>query len=483
MIVFIKKSACLGVLGLRLMGIVGRNKKDGSEGKKMRQLLCNMGPVFIKFGQMLSSRPDLVGCAVAEELSLLQEGVDPFEIKDIKSHVANGLGTKYEDVFMEFDVVPAAAASVAQIYRAKLLDGSDVAVKVLRPGIQRDISADLFLLRSIGKLLSFCVPRMRRLGFDDVLEELKKTLEMEVDFRFEATHASKIAENSKDDLGVLIPKIHWHYVAEDILVMDWIEGISLRNLEAIERANIPKEVIAKNLITLFFNQTYRDGFFHADLHPGNILVRNDGTVALVDFGITGYMDNATRIYIAEILRGFISRDYEHVANVHFAAGYVGEGESKRAFEMACRAIGESVVDCDMSRISVGKLLSHLFKITDMFNMRTQIPLILFQKSLVLVEGSCSFLCPNINLWDIAKPWMQEWGRKNMNMYAKGLRCANERFDDMRRLYGMIEKYNKLADIKIQSEQRYLARGKWMDVFVVLICVFLFLHLFLGVLHR
>lgn len=380
-------------------------------------LVQRLGPSWVKLGQTLSVRPDIVGEAYATRLSELQDNMRPFSQKKAVRIIESQLQTPLEEVFEAFEPMPVAAASIAQVHRATLRTGEVVAVKVLRPGITKAFKRDLALFYMAARCIRL-VPSLRRLRPVDVIDTFRSILRKELDLRLEAASASEFADYMRQDAGIYVPKIYWKYVTEQLLVMEWVEGIPVHDIPALRTQGHSLPLLAQNMYLHFLNQAYRDGFFHADLHPGNLFVRADGTIVPVDFGIMGRLDEATRLYVAEIVRGFLTRDYPHVADIHFKADYVPKHQDKGDFILALRAIGEPILNCPARDISLAKLLALLFKVTRDFNMHTQPQLLLLQKTLILVEGVCKQLDPDINLWDVARPWMEVWGKKHLGLRAQ-----------------------------------------------------------------
>lgn len=398
---------------LVLYGVCPRKLK----GRCMCFCFVSLGPTFIKLGQTLSIRPDIVGDDAADALGMLRDRLPPFDARKAMRTIEKSLGTSIHSLFKEFNQQPVAAASIAQIHRAITTDGRDVAVKVLRPGIERRINRDLTFLRRIASWFSQC-ESLKRLRLIDVINTFTEMLRFEMDLRFEGAAASELRDNLKQDEGVYVPAIDLDRTAKHVLTLEWINGIPIHNREALINAGHNLDMLTRHLSHTFFNQTYRDGFFHGDLHPGNILVKHDGNIALVDFGIMGRLDQSTRRFVAEILRGFIHRDYHHIAQVHLDAGYIPADTNVATFALACRSIGEPIVGKPFSHLSIGKLLKQLFKITQDFSMETQPQLLLLQKTMLLIEGLGSTLAPHANMWELAEPWMKEWAVQNLGWKAR-----------------------------------------------------------------
>lgn len=403
-------------------------KKINAERKLSHAIVLALqysGPSFIKLGQILSTRPDLTGDVFSEELSKLQDKLPPYSFNEVKNSIETELQGTLSQNFKEISPVPIAAASIAQVHKAVTVDGDVVAVKVLRPHIEAKFAKDLKLFSFITSILSVFFRATSRLKPQEVIKTLADTIKFELDLRFEGASADTIRENCKQDKDIRIPKIFWQYTGRRVLTMEWIEGIAIHDRDKLIEAGHDLHEIAKKLAVTFFNQAYRDGFFHADLHPGNIFVDIDGNIALVDFGIIGVLDHSDRLYIAEILYGFITRDYQRVSDIHFSAGYVPMTQDRILFALALRSIGEPIVGLPVHRISIGRLLKQLFEMSKTFEMETQTQLLLLQKTMLTIEGVGMSIYPEVNMWKLAEPWIKEWAGDNFGFKGK-LRNFNEK---------------------------------------------------------
>lgn len=370
--------------------------------------LTALGPAYIKFGQILSTRPDVVGAEMAEQLRVLQDKLPPFSTEIAKRMVTQELGHTVEELFSEFSE-PVAAASIAQVHKAKIVGtGETVAVKVLRPKIeqafQRDIDAFYFAARMI-ELLS---PGSRRLRPMDVIEHFEGIVMGELDLRLETSSAAEFATNTANDEGFRIPAVKWDMSSQRVMTLEWADGIPMGDVPAIDAAGHDKVKLAEKVMTTFLSHALRDGYFHADMHQGNLKVASDGALIALDFGIMGRIDEYTRRVYAEILIGFIRKDYHRVAEVHFEAGYVPADRNVDDFARALRAVGEPIFGMDASRISMARLLSYLFQVTERFGMETRTELILLQRTMVVVEGVARSLDPHINIWSVARPTVEAY---------------------------------------------------------------------------
>lgn len=406
---------------------IRRRGVPGRPGERLAAALGELGPSFIKLGQILSTRSDLVGEQVAADLARLQDKLPPFPAAEARRIVEEELGRPLDALFASFDDQPVAAASIAQVHFATLppvLDAApdaparEVAVKILRPDIERAFQRDLDLFRWLSELALWIQPRLKRLRPNEVVDIFADTVRMEMDLRMEAAAASELAQNFRDDPSFGVPAIDWDRTSQRVLTLERVRGIKVDEVESIRAAGFdPDEVLAK-ASAAFFNQVFRDGFFHADLHPGNLFVDAAGNVVAVDFGIMGRLDRATRTYLADMLLGFLNGDYRRVATVHFQAGYVPAHQSLETFTQACRAIGEPLLNKPLHEISLGRLLAQLFAVTEQFEMETQPQLLLLQKSMLTAEGVGRALNPRINMWELARPLIEDWMRENRGPEAR-----------------------------------------------------------------
>ncbi len=386
-----------------------------NEGQKLANAFVALGPTFIKLGQALSIRADLVGEEIAAELSFLRDSLPPFSTETARKIIETELGDKIENIFAQFDETPVAAASIAQVHFARLYNDSEVAVKILRPDIEKRISRDLELFRWIAKKIEKRNPRLKPL---EVIRTLEETVKMELDLRMEAASASLLKENFKGWNGFCVPEVHWKYVSQGVLVIEKVSGLKIDDRDALINAGFSPDVIMEKAARSLFKQVFDDGFFHADLHPGNVFVNARGEIVPIDFGIMGRLDNQSRVYIAEILGGFMMRDYDRVAKAHFDAGYVPRSKSKENFALACRAVGEPVMGLPINEISVARLLAQMLKVAEDFEMEAQPHLLLLQKTMMMAEGVGRALNPNVNMWKLAEPLVREWVKKHMGVQAK-----------------------------------------------------------------
>lgn len=402
----------------RLIHLIRKRKLPEREGQRLRLALEAMGPTFIKLGQVLSTRADLVSEEVAEDLSLLQDSIPPFPTDEAIAIIEQDFECRLSDLFSFFDKEPVAAASIAQVHFATTVSGKEVAVKVLRPFVREAFSKDIGLLYWLAGKMERHVPRMRRLKPLEVVRTVEQSISKEVDLRLEAASAQKLRDNMLEDDGIYIPEVDWMRTSQNVLTIERVHGTPISDVEELKKQGHDLNQLITKAANSLFKQVFRDGFFHADLHPGNIFVNTRGDIILVDFGIMGQIGRKDQMFIAEIFRGFLNEDYRRVAEVHILAGYVPAHHSVEDFELACMAIGKPILGRPLEQISLGKLLGQLFAITALYDMETQPQLLLLQKNMVMIEGISRMLNPSINMWQLAQPLMEEWGTKHMSIKGK-----------------------------------------------------------------
>ncbi len=409
----------------RLIKILFLIRGAFSCGDRLTKTLKTLGPVFIKFGQSLSTRADIVGEEIADKLMELQDKLPSFSFDQVKQIIESEFGGKLSDHFSYFEEKPVAAASIAQVHRAITCDGTKVAVKVRRPKIVKEFAKDIDFLYFIAGLAEKFIPKAKKHSPKEIVAIFDKSSKFELDFCFEAAALSEMRENFSGDESVYIPKPYWDLTSHLVLTMDWVEGIPINDLDAIDKASIDRKKIASNLSILFFNQAYRNGFFHGDLHGGNILVNDKHQIILIDFGITGRLSKKDRIFVANVLKNFLEHDYLNVAKIHYEEGFITNPEDIVYFAQTCRSIGEQIVGLSANKMSVAKLLSRLFKACDDYDMNTRPQLLLLQKTILMVEGIGSRLDPSINMWKLAEPWIEQWAIENLGIEAKLLEFAQK----------------------------------------------------------
>ncbi len=431
------------------LGIFG--KKNYNQNYNEEERLCrsmeSMGITFIKLGQFLATRPDIIGEKLSDQLQTLQDKVPPFP-KDIAlNEIKKGVGSDNMKDFINISE-PIAAASIAQVHKAQIKnDGilKEVAIKVLRPNIKKVFNEEIEALMLLAYIIETLVKKSKRLKLVEVVFLLKEITNHEMDLRFEAAAANEFYENTRNDAGFKIPKIYWKLTSDNVLTLDWVEGISIREVNKIKSLGVNLKTLARDIIQHFLRHAVRDGYFHADMHQGNLLVDNSGQLIFIDFGIMGRIDKINRRFLAEILYGFIKRDYKKVAEVHITAGLVPQNVNSEELAQALRSIGEPIFGQSVKDISGGKLLKQLFDITEKFNMQTQPQLLLLQKTMVVVEGVARKLDPDANIWEISQPVLEKWLRETkdpINEIGNMLKDTSEVLKKLPELPQVMDKANQ-----------------------------------------
>ncbi len=431
-------------LSFSTRGNLDNNKSDED---KLCESIQGMGTTFIKLGQFLATRPDIIGEDISKKLEKLQDRLPPFTMKEAKNILRESLGSEnFKDILNLSD--PVAAASIAQVHKAQINENGttkDVAIKILRPEIRKVFNEEIDALMLLAYIVESTIKKTKRLKLVEVVFLLKEITNHEMDLRFEAAAANEFAENTKNDSGFFVPKIYWNYTSEKVLTLDWIEGVSIRERDLINQKNIDVKNIASNIIQHFLRHAVRDGFFHADMHQGNLFINENGQIVPIDFGIMGRIDKLNRRYLAEILFGFIQRDYKKVAEVHLVAGLVPNNVNVDELAQALRSIGEPIFGQSVKDISGGRLLKQLFDITEKFNMTTQPQLLLLQKTMVVVEGVARKLNPETNIWETSRPVLEKWLRETkdpINNLTETLKDSAEVLKKLPELPQMMEKANQ-----------------------------------------
>ncbi|MBF0109769.1 MAG: 2-polyprenylphenol 6-hydroxylase [Magnetococcales bacterium] len=405
---------------------IEKMRRELSPPARLRCALEELGPTFIKFGQALSTRMDVLPEDVGLEMKKLQDDVPPFSFSIVTQIVEADLEGTLSRFFVDFDPVPVASASIAQVHHATTQGGRDVAVKVLRPNVAELVETDIHLLTTLAKQIDKYIPDWKRFCLRRVVEEFATSIRNEMNFQVEGSRAHKFRENFQLDQELRVPTVIWELTSTRVLTMEWLDGIPIDELTRQSHPDLDPTQVSKNLIVSFFKQVFRDGFFHADLHPGNIFVLKDGTVAIFDFGIVGRISVQDRIWLAELLQGFIIRDYRKVAEIHLAAGFVPRHTNIDEFEDACRQIAEPIFGQPLKDISIARLLAQLFKVTERFDMAVQPHLLLLQKTMLTLEGVGREINPELNMWVLAEPLIRDWMVDNMGPKGK-IRSVRERF--------------------------------------------------------
>ena len=431
------------------------NQND-SEGKRLSNSLQSMGTTFIKLGQFLATRPDIIGEELSKHLENLQDRLPPFPLSQAKEMIKKDLGEETFNSIINLSE-PVAAASIAQVHKAQINDNGtikDVAIKILRPNIKKIFNEEIDALMLFAFLVESLIKKTKRLKLIEVVFLLKEITNLEMDLRFEAAAANEYAENTKNDVGFKVPTIYWNFTSENVMTLDWVDGISIRETEELTKRNFDTKKIASDIIQYFLRHAVRDGFFHADMHQGNVFIDNNGQIVTIDFGIMGRLDKLSQRFLAEILYGFIQRDYKKVAEVHLVANLVPKDVPVDDLAQALRSIGEPIFGQSVKDISGGKLLKQLFDVTEKFNMQTQPQLLLLQKTMVVVEGVARKLNPDTNIWETSKPVLESWLKETkdpINSINEVVKNSTE----------VLKKLPELPEVMDKAYQAltYLASGK------------------------
>jgi ubiquinone biosynthesis protein len=410
-------------------------RKGGPRGERIRLALEELGPIFVKFGQALSTRRDLLPPDIADELARLQDRVPPFPVAEAKAIIAHAYGQPAEEVFERFDEVPLAAASIAQVHTARLRSGEEVVVKVVRPGVRERIERDLEVMYVLAQLARDYSSEGYRLRPLEVVAEYERTILDELDLMREAGNAAQLRRNFAGSGLLYVPQVYWDYCRPDVMVMERIHGVLVNDMAELRRRNVDIRVLAEHGVEIFFTQVFRHNFFHADMHPGNIFVQTDDPArpvyAAVDFGIVGTLDARDQHYLAENFIAFFDRDYNRVARLHVDSGWVPPDTRVDELEGAVRTVCEPIFNKPLAEISFAQVLMRLFEIARRFDMRIQPQLLLLQKTLLQIEGLGRQLYPQLDLWKTAQPIMQEWaaerfsGRSFAEQFRRQLPDINE----------------------------------------------------------
>ena len=444
----------------KIIGFSLKNEKQvnqiENENQRFSNSLQSMGTTFIKLGQFLATRPDIIGDELSKHLETLQDKLPPFSLSEAREMIKKDLGNEMFNSIINLSE-PIAAASIAQVHKAQINESGvikDVAIKILRPNIKKIFNEEIDALILLAFLIESFIKKTKRLKLVEVFYLLKEITNLEMDLRFEAAAANEYAENTKNDSGFSVPKIYWNFTSENVMTLDWIDGISIRENEKLISKNIDTKKIASDLIQHFLRHAIRDGFFHADMHQGNIFVDNSGQIVPIDFGIMGRLDKLSQRFLAEILFGFIKRDYKKVAEVHLAAGLVPKEVPVNDLAQALRSIGEPIFGQSVKDISGGKLLKQLFDVTEKFNMQTQPQLLMLQKTMVVVEGVARKLNPETNIWETSKPVLEKW----LTETKDPINSINETLKDS---VDAIKKLPNLPEIMDKANQAltFLANGQ------------------------
>ncbi|MBL8628289.1 MAG: 2-polyprenylphenol 6-hydroxylase [Rhodospirillaceae bacterium] len=442
-------------------------------GQRLSIALEKLGPTFIKFGQALSTRSDLLGEEVAADLAELQDRLAPFPFAEAEQQIVADFGKPLSALYTHFDPVPVAAASIAQVHFATTTEGQDVAVKVLRPDVRHAFARDIGLLYWLADSAVRARPQLARLKPREVVATFENTTRLEMDFRFEAAAAQEVAENFANDPMFKAPAVDWQRTSERILTLERVGGLRVDDRAAIEAAGLDAIAVVKTAAEVFFNMVFRDGFFHADMHPGNLFItpvdnQPGGKVIAIDFGIMGRIDRETQRTLADMLLGFLTRDYKKVAQVHIDAGFVPAHKSADEFAQAARSIAEPILGKPIAEISLARLLGQLFQVTEQFEMQTQPQLLLLQKSMLVAEGVGRTLAPETNMWELAQPLIERWMRDQLGPEARVIGAAESALTTIAKVPRIINRLDAVtADLAAnglklhpQSAEAMRGNGGW-----------------------
>jgi ubiquinone biosynthesis protein len=396
---------------------IGSDKREVGQSNRISAALSDLGPSYIKLGQFLATRPDVIGAKRAFELKVLQDKLPPFGTEQAKAIVKAELGKSVDELFVSFSE-PIAAASVAQVHKAETHDGRTVAVKILRPNVDKRFAADIDSFGFAARMMERLSKEGKRLRPVSAVAMLEQSMKLELDLRMEASALAEMAENTKDDQGFRLPKVDWATTSKRVLTTEWMDGTPMADVATLKAKGYDLIALGDNVIQSFLRHAIRDGFFHADMHQGNLMVDGQGNLVALDLGIMGRLAVKDRLFLAEILFGFITRDYVRVAQVHFDAGYVPASQDVNNFAQALRAIGEPILGLQADQISMARLLTQLFEVTEQFDMQTQPQLLLLQKTMVVVEGVARTLNPNLNMWKTAEPIVRAWIERTLGPIGK-----------------------------------------------------------------
>jgi len=445
-----------------LLGLLaGRQARKGRPGERLARALVQLGPVGIKFGQFLSTRADILGVAFAADLAHLKDRLPPFPTALAKAEIERELGDGVSPPLVDIGE-PLAAASLAQVHLARLADGREVAVKVLRPGIERRVADDVAVLVLAANIAQSFFPKSRRLAPRAFAATVIRSLRLELDMRLEAAGADELREIMAADGFMIAPKVVWTGVARRVLVLERASGVPLSSSASLAQPGLDRSRVAINLVRGFLAQALDHGVFHADLHEGNLFIAPPARLIVVDFGIIGRLGQAERRYLAEILWGFLRRDYQHVAEVHFRAGYVPNDQDRGSFAQALRAVGEPAFGLTASRISMGRLLTQLFEVTALFDMALRPELVLLQKTMVIVEGVARGIDPDHDIWSAAEPVVRRWIERELSPAAAARRTISEVAIALRSITRLLaESGAETAATAPPQEAPVEASGSWL----------------------
>ena len=416
-----------------------RSRRAASDtGAALCAALARLGPGFVKFGQALSTRSDLIGPALGQALARLQDRMPPFPAAKARQQIEEQTGQPLDAIFAQFDDQPVAAASIAQVHRATLHDGRDVAVKLLRPDIERQMAADTALFQALAQIIEWVAPGLRRLHLVDAVAQFRALSEVELDLRLEAAAAGRLGDNMRGDSGIYIPWVDLEHSTRRMLIVEWVDGIRIDDLPALQAAGHDISTITEYAARSFFNQVFRDGYFHADMHPGNIFVRADGVLVPIDFGIMGHLDWTDRLFLARLLNAMLERDYDQVAQLHFDASMLHDGVSLHHFAQSIRAVADPVMDKPLGDVSLGIVLGQILQIANRFEIEVQTQFNLLQKTMMMAEGVARQLNPAADMWQLARPLAEDWMQTEASIPRQAAQFGRD-------LHRLVQRLPKIID--------------------------------------
>ena len=452
---------------LRAMDRVLARRHPERPGIALVHALTALGPGFIKFGQALSTRADLIGADVAHDLASLQDQLPAFPGHRARQIITRELGD-IDDLFDDFDETAIAAASIAQVHFATLKDGRSVAIKILRPGIRAKLERDIAFFRALAHLVETIAPDTKRLKLTHAVDQFAHYSDIELDLRLEAASAEKLRGNHEKDIGIDVPKIEWHLTTEQVLVMERIYGTSIDDRDTLISIGHDIDDITQKAAASFFYQVFRDGFFHADMHPGNIFIRDDGTLVPIDFGIMGDLSLEDRLFLARLLTAILDKDYDMVAKLHYDAGMLNDDVPLAGFAQAIRAVTEPVMDQPMGDVSLGTILGQIFGLSRRYQIEVQPQFTLLQKTMVMAEGVARQLNPNANMWPIARDLAAEWASDQDGLWAQVNAFTDKALTLGLRLPTLMDNVEAYLDKEIHHEPPEKSGISWISATVLII---------------
>tara|TARA_B100000886_G_scaffold62263_1_gene38584 strand:- start:905 stop:2416 length:1512 start_codon:yes stop_codon:yes gene_type:complete len=464
-----------------LLNKVFSNTKKKS--KSFGSTLESLGPAYIKLGQFLATRPDIIGAEFAKELANLQDDLPKFDKKISEEIIESEFNTNLQDVFAKFDE-PIAAASIAQVHTGKLFDGRKVAIKIVRPNVEEKFNKDFDFFYFLAHLMEKFNSDLKRLRFKESIQTMQRSVQMEMDLRYEAAAISEINGNMNESDEYVVPKIYWEKTTKKILTIEWVEGVSIRDRAKLIEKKYDLKDLARIVIQSFLTQALRNGFFHADMHQGNLLINEEGKLVILDFGIMGRLGEKEQNFLAEILWGLITKNYKRAAEVHFEAGYVPDNQKLDEFSQALRAIGEPLSGKNANDISMANVLTQLFEVTEQFRMETRPELLLLQKTMVVTEGVARSLDPNLNMWDIAEPIVKKWmedklspekkikqGIEGLSRFGVALNDFPDFLSDAKKTNESFNRFLEESQSRTRQSQNYFkTNGFWIITIVAFIFI-------------